>query len=484
MTREAVLTNLAKLVAQFGLESKPIGEVEISGVAQNAQLVRPGDLFIALRGQKFHGLDFAQQAITNGAVAILTDSVSANLPPLSVPILVHPNPRAVTGAICAEVFDLVNFRLFGVTGTNGKTSTATYLAWILNQVGISCGLSASTERIVGGNKIAAGLTTPEVSELFRLLADMKSAGNSAAVIEVSAQAIQRHRIDGLHFEVSGFTNLSRDHLDDFGSMDSYLNVKQRLFTDFSDSCVINVEDSYGQKLSESLSRPTTVGPESTDWTYEISNSIPAQLTLRSAKKTLSFEVSAGTLMAKNFALAILMALRAGVSEEMLQEKVRKVAVEVPGRLQRVSPASPAVYVDYAHTPAGVAAAVSEISKTTDYLTVVLGASGNRDSGKRPEMALATAGAHRLVITDQHPRDEDPAQIRSALVAAARKIFFGEQLSEIADPAKAIEFAIRKTPANGAVLWCGPGHLNYREVAGQKIPFSAVEIAKTLVEAAK
>lgn len=478
------MTNLSKLVAQFGLEPIPVADVAISGVAQNAQLVRLGDLFIALKGQKFHGLDFAKQAISNGAVAILSDKDSAvHFEAFGVPILLHPNPRLIAGNICAEVYDLSNFRIFGITGTNGKTSTATYLAWLLNKAGISSGLSASTERIVGNQTLPAGLTTPEVSELFRLLSDMKAAGNRAAVIEVSAQAIQRNRIDGLRFEVSGFTNLSRDHLDDFENMNAYLAVKKRLFTEFSETSVINVEDQYGKSLAKEISGSITIGAEGTDWVYEISNSIPAELKLNSGGKYLVSEVAAGSLMAKNFALALVMANVAGVSHEELQLIAGNVDIQVPGRLQRVSKASPAVYVDYAHTPAGVAAAVSEISKTTNYLTVVLGASGNRDRGKRPEMALATKGADHLVITDQHPRDEEPKGIRSTLLAAAQKIFSKEQLSEIADPAKAIEFAISTTPKDGAVLWCGPGHLKYREIAGAKVPFNAIEIAKKLVEAA-
>lgn len=482
MTREADLTKFSKLAEIFGFSIIGDSAVELSGVAQSANQVRPGDLFVALSGAKHHGIDFLQQAISNGAVALLTDQAGLEkIEAASLPYAVVSEPRVVLGRICAEVFDISGLRLFAVTGTNGKTSTATFLSWLLNSVGISCGLSASTGRIIGSKSWPATLTTPEVSELFRLLADMKIAGNQAAAVEVSAQAIERHRIDGLKFEVSGFTNLSRDHLDDFGSMENYLATKQRLFSEFSLSSVINIEDQYGEQLANALPDALTLGESNADVRFQVSPGRPARLQISTDSNQTVCKVAAGPLMARNFALAFAIALKAGVDFSALAKVSEKVTTVIPGRLQRVSSSQPAVYVDYAHTPAGVKSAVSELLQTNENLTVVLGASGNRDQGKRSGMAEATAGASQLVITDQHPRDEDPALIRAALIESANKVLSPNQIHEIPDPEQAIAWAISHTPRDGAVLWCGPGHLDYREVSGQKLPFNAIEIARRLVE---
>jgi UDP-N-acetylmuramoyl-L-alanyl-D-glutamate--2,6-diaminopimelate ligase len=186
-------------------------------------------------------------------------------------------------------------------------------------------------------------------------------------------------------------------------------------------------------------------------------------------------------MAKNLVLALVMLLEAEFEPQALAEAAKLADLHVPGRLELVSQLRPHVYVDYAHTPAGVAGAVGEIRKRYPTLTVVLGASGNRDQGKRTEMGLAATSADLLIITDQHPRDEDPASIRHALVSAASTKLEAGRILEIPDPATAIKRAISETPADGAVLWCGPGHLTYREIRGEKVPFDARAIARAAVQ---
>jgi UDP-N-acetylmuramoyl-L-alanyl-D-glutamate--2,6-diaminopimelate ligase len=450
-------------------------------VAQNSSLVKPGYLFAALNGQKFNGLDFAQDALSKGAVALLVSKESIEqAKKFGLPILVCSDPLLVLGDTCQRVFDISGLRLFAVTGTNGKTSTVSYLAWLLEKLGLSTGFSASTMRKLGNQVLESNLTTPQVSEVYELLSQMKRAGNQAAVFEVSAQALIRHRVDGLRFEISGFTNLSRDHLDDFSSMNDYLEAKKLLFTKHSQFSVINVEDEYGRALAESLPDSVTIG-SSGSWTYQASSGIPARLSANFDSQHFECEVPAGSLMAKNLALAVAIALSAGFQGSEIQKALEKVDLVVPGRLQRVSEKSPAVFVDYAHTPAGVEAAVAELRKSYGHLVVVLAASGNRDQGKRPAMAHAASSADLVVVTDQHPRDEDPALIRATLVSSLLEELPPQNVVEIADPKAAIAHAISSASANGAVLWCGPGHLKYREVAGVKVPFDALAIAKDLVE---
>jgi UDP-N-acetylmuramoyl-L-alanyl-D-glutamate--2,6-diaminopimelate ligase len=326
--------------------------------------------------------------------------------------------------------------------------------------------------------LPATLTSPEVTELHDLLAQMREAGAHHAAIEVSAQAMIRNRIDAVKFNVVGFSNLSRDHLDDFSDMDSYLKAKAKLFTgEFAQQGVVLVEDDWARKLYESCSIPVVGIGEGLEYQYRYENQ---ELSI-TGKHKLSVHFPQGALMAKNLVLAMVMLFEAGFTPEKLATAVSSNDLHVPGRLELISALKPHVYVDYAHTPAGVASAVAEIKQRYPKLTLVLGASGNRDQGKRAEMGLAGADADLLIITDQHPRDEDPASIRHALLTAAATKLEAGRILEIPDPAQAIKRAISETDADSAVLWCGPGHLTYREIRGVKVPFDARAIAREAVQ---
>jgi UDP-N-acetylmuramoyl-L-alanyl-D-glutamate--2,6-diaminopimelate ligase len=466
---------ISALAQKFNL-SRNGADVEIGSVAMASQLCKPGSLFIATQGLKSHGLDFLDQAIANGAVAVLSDRAVET----ELPVMIHPDPRSIAGAVSDLVYGTSssNMTLFGVTGTNGKTSTTNYLHQILCGLGLSAGMSASTNRIVGDAVLAATLTSPEVTELHDLLAQMRETGAQHAAIEVSAQAMIRHRIDAVKFNVVGFSNLSRDHLDDFSDMDSYLKAKAELFTgEFAQQGVVLVEDDWGRKLYDSCAIPVVGIGEGLEYQYRYENQ---ELSI-AGKCNLSVHFPQGALMAKNLVLALVMLLEAGFSPEKLVAAVSNTDLHVPGRLELVSDREPHVYVDYAHTPAGVASAVAEIKQRYPKLTLVLGASGNRDQGKRAEMGLAGADADLLIITDQHPRDEDPASIRHALLTAAATKLEAGRILEIPDPAQAIQRAISETDVDSAVLWCGPGHLTYREISGVKVPFDARSIAREAVE---
>jgi len=455
---------LSELAQQLGLELTGSADPEITGVAITAQFITQNGLFIAAPGAKHHGLEFLDKAIELGAVALLTDREGS----WPIPALVCQDPKALAGSVAELVYGTWESELFAVTGTNGKTSTSYYLRRLLAAAGMPAGLISSAEQIIGGQSQSAELTTPEAPRLHQLLSQMRAVGEKHCALEVSAQALVRNRVDGLRFKVAGFTNLSRDHLDDFGTMDNYLAAKARLFEESRcDLAVINIEDEWGARLFESISIPKfSLGPNA-DYEFSFDGS---SLEIK-GRSNLRIEYYGTGLMAKNLALAATMLLAAGVK---LPDGI-KVDAEVPGRLQLVSEKRPHVFVDYAHTPAGVAAAFSEISARYPSVTVVLGASGNRDRAKQPEMVAGTRGAQLLIVTDQHPRDEDPGQIRSELVAAAKTL--GANFVEIADPASAIAEAVSQTEPEGAILWCGPGHLKYREVAGAKVFFDAIETAR-------
>lgn len=465
------MSNLGLLASEFHCTLLGDAGVEPKSIAISSNFCEPGSLFVAVPGEKGHGLDYLATAVSAGATSLLTDQAGT----YPIPTLIHPQPRQIAGFIAKEIFQTPITGLLGVTGTNGKTSTAFYLQRLMVAAGIPTGLISSAAQIIGADQRASELTTPEAPRLHQLLSQMRQHGQRHAALEVSAQALVRNRIDGLVFDIAGFTNLSRDHLDDFGTMENYLSAKARLFTpEFSKRAVINVEDAFGHELFQSVHIPKVgIGP---NLDYQVSYS--QNNLVISGKVDAKFEFSQGNLMAKNFALALVMLIEHGVAISDLAAAAKAIDQQIPGRLQRVSEREPAVYVDYAHTPAGVESAVQEILQKHGRVVVVLGASGNRDQGKRSEMALSCLGADKLIITDQHPRDEDPAQIRKALLSAASELDC--EVFEEADPAAAITKAIAM--ANGAaVLWCGPGHLKYREIAGKKVEFDAIAIARAVLE---
>jgi UDP-N-acetylmuramoyl-L-alanyl-D-glutamate--2,6-diaminopimelate ligase len=469
---EKPVSNLAALAKEFGCTLSGDGTFTPAGVAIGSGFVEKDFLFIATGGAKAHGLDFLEAAVTRGARALLTNREGDYF----LPTLVHPNPREIAGKLASRIFATPQDGLLAVTGTNGKTSTVYYLQRLLKALGQNCGLISSAGQIVAGRSFSSELTTPEAPRLHQLLAKMRSAGEQRGAIEVSAQALVRNRVDGLRFEVAGFSNLSRDHLDDFDSMENYLSAKANLFTEqFSDKAVINVEDDWGKKLFSQIAIPKVGIGNGLDYQYRLEN---RRLKV-SGRHSLEIVFAQGELMAKNFVLACVMLLETGIESSALEKAASLIDQQVPGRLQLVSDQLPQFFVDYAHTPEGVRAAVQEILRRNQDLTVILGASGNRDQGKRVEMAIALKGANRIIITDQHPRDEDPQSIRATLMSAARTL--DAELIEIADAAEVAKAAVRITPKTGAILWCGPGQLTYREIKGAKVPFSAIDSARLAVE---
>jgi len=462
----------SELANRFSLELFGDGAVELNGVAISTRDLTEGSLFIAVQGQNSHGLDFLDQAIELGARAVLSDRQGD----LALPNLFHPDPRSIAGHVASEIYETndSNMQLYAVTGTNGKTSTVFYLNELLNALGQSSGMISSAFSVVGSQRQLTELTTPEAPKIHQLLSRMRAQDQLSAVVEASAQGLTRSRLKGLRFRVAGFTNLSRDHLDDYPNMASYLAAKAELFTkDYADKAVVFLEDEFARELFEQIEIPkVSIGG---DYQFSYRDST---LTL-SGKAELSAKLSLPSLMAKNLALALVMLIEEGYAPDKLERALEAIDLEVPGRLQRVSDSKPAVFVDYAHTPQAVLASAREISENFSEITILLAASGDRDAGKRELMAKAAKEhASRIIVTDQHPRSEDPAKIRSQLIAGLEGF---SNFEEIADPETAIKRAINITSPGGAVLWCGPGHLKYREVQGKKIAFDAVEIAREALE---
>jgi len=484
---------LSELANHFRF-SVPEQDASLTGITMSTSNCRSGDLFVAMPGAKTHGAEFIAKAIDLGAVAIATDSAGlAYAEDISVPVVLVENPRKRLGELAAFVYGNQTGNmpiLFGTTGTNGKTSTTYLLDAILRQLGEVTGFSSTAERHIAGEVITSKLTTPEATEMHALIARMREKKVTAAGIEVSAQALTHSRVDGLVFDVAGFTNLSHDHLDDYGDMQRYLAAKADLFTkQRAKKAVICLDSSYGKEVVAKSEVPcvtltSELGVEA-NWHVAVTAENPMftsfvlagpdGVTIRSRVPLL------GKHMVANAALAIVMLIEAGFEAEKIAKAIANgIDAYLPGRIERVSgDTGPTVYVDFGHSPDAFLQTLEAVRKVTDgILIMVFGASGNRDTTKRQAMAqIAAAEADIVVITDYHSRDEDPDAIRSALEGFAREAYPKREIYNISPPENAIRKAVSLATAGDAILWAGPGHQDYREVKGVRTHSSARDSAR-------
>ncbi|MET0304362.1 MAG: Mur ligase family protein, partial [Microbacteriaceae bacterium] len=316
--------SLARLVQEFQLEHRGSVEgVEVTGVTLSTGDLHPGDLYVGVQGANSHGASYAEKARDGGAVAVLTDAAGADLAASSeLPIIVVDSPREALGEVAAWVYRTREepAMLFGTTGTNGKTSTSYLLEGIMRQLGLVTGLSSTSERHIGDLTVVSRLTTPEASEMHALLARMRESGVRAVAVEVSAQALSRNRVDGLHFDVVSFTNLSHDHLDDYADMDEYFQAKLALFQpDFGGRGVVSLDTPWGSKVVERSHIPVTTISATpgvpAEWTVEILDEQPAYTEFRlsgpDGRSLVTRVPLIGWHMAANAGLAIVMLVEAG-----------------------------------------------------------------------------------------------------------------------------------------------------------------------------
>ena len=422
---------------------------EIRELAYDAREVPSGSLFFCVPGSRADGHDFAADAVERGALALV---VERRLP-LDVPQLVVSSTRAAMPRAAVEFFGDPTARLpvAGVTGTNGKTTTA-YLLWsILAAAGESPGLLTNVERRVGYEVREVGLNTPESIDLQRLFHEMLEAGNRTCVMEATSMASVKGRLEGTRFVVLVFTNLSQDHLDFHGSMEDYFESKRRLFAQAA-RAVINVGDEFGARLAAEIPDAVTFRPS--DSLGEIELKLPGRFNLENAQA------------------AVAAARALGIAEDAIKQGIELVE-RVPGRFDAVDEGQPfTVLVDYAHTPGAletVLEAARELARGR--VICVFGAGGDRDRAKRPVMGqVVTELADLALVTSDNPRSEDPAAI-------ADEVVDGLDLQVELDRRRAIERALEWARAGDVVVIAGKGHERGQEVAGQKLPFDDREVAR-------
>jgi UDP-N-acetylmuramoyl-L-alanyl-D-glutamate--2,6-diaminopimelate ligase len=459
----------------------------ITGVTLNSRTVRPGDLYAALPGQRAHGADYLDEAVRAGAVAVLTDPTGQQRARRSgVAVLVLPDPRAALGALAARVYGDPARRLmtFGVTGTNGKTTTTYLLDAALRAQGRRTGLVGTIEIRVDTERVLSTGTTPEAPDLHALLAVMGEHEISACSMEVSSHALAQHRVDGVVFDVAGFTNLTRDHLDYHRTMEDYFAAKAALFTpEHARRAVVCVDDDWGRLLAERATIPVTtvsLDPSSAaDWvvrSVRYRDGLPVVDLDGPADAVVVRCPLPGDFNVANCALAVAMLVDSGIPASTAADLVAD-AGAVPGRMERVIGAAadgePTAVVDYAHSPDAVAKALAALRPLGSPLVIVLGAGGDRDREKRPLMGQAAAvGADVVIVTDDNPRSEDPSEIRAAVLAGARQgaASSGARVLQVPDRRAAVAVGVREAWGGGVLLIAGKGHEQGQEIGGTVHPF--------------
>ncbi len=468
-----------------------IASVRVRGLTQDSRAVRPGDLFVALAGGRQHGLDHAAAAVAAGAVAVLHDR-PGHEPNLGVPAAGVTQLRARLGAIAGRAYADPSRALavVGVTGTNGKTSTVQLLAQAWSRAGQVAGTIGTLGAGIHPHIQAGQRTTPDVIAVHGLLAAMRGEGATHVAMEVSSHALDQGRVDGVRFAAAVFTNLTRDHLDYHPDMDAYYAAKARLFGEHAPALsVINVDDPWGVRLAATHAGARVVsysadGAKATIAAREVAlNAAGIAFTLRAPDG----EAAVRSRLLGRFNVSNLLAV-AGVLHGLGWAVARIAATlselePVHGRMNRLGGdgARPLVVVDYAHTPDALAQALTSLREhARGRLTCVFGCGGERDTGKRPQMAaLAERLSDRVIVTDDNPRSEDGDRIIADIVAGFAR---PQAVSVERDRAAAIGLALAGCGADDVVLVAGKGHEPYQEIAGQRLPFDDHAIARRLLEA--
>jgi UDP-N-acetylmuramoyl-L-alanyl-D-glutamate--2,6-diaminopimelate ligase len=468
---------LSEAVRGLALSGSCGADPEVAGVAHDSRRAAPGDVYVAIVGERFDGRRFAGDAVARGAVAIVGPPPGSATPP-EVPWLVTAEPRSVLGPLAARVYGHPDREMVmaGVTGTNGKTTTAILLAGLLSAAGLPAGVLGTLGNRFRETVFEGGHTTPEASDLFCILRAMKSAGAQAVAMEVSSHALAMGRVAGAAFDVAVFTNLSRDHLDFHLDLAGYFAAKRRLFSQLkaTGKAVVNVDDPYGRELLAELPGAITFGATGAV------RVVDAELSTRGTRARIatprgSLDVTSPLLGRFNLANT-LAAVAAAEALELSHDAIAYGLAHqrpVPGRMEPVDRSQPfAVYVDYAHTDDGLRAALTSLREMVGpagKVVVVFGCGGERDPGKRPLMGeTAERLADRVIVTDDNPRREDADGIVAMILRGIRRP--GAVLVE-RDRARAIGAAIAEARSGDAVLIAGKGHEDYQVFGAERRRFS-------------
>jgi UDP-N-acetylmuramoyl-L-alanyl-D-glutamate--2,6-diaminopimelate ligase len=461
------------------------GGVQVSALAYDNRCVQPETLFFCVPGFTRDGHDFAADAVNRGAVALVVERPL----PLEVPQLRVDSVRAAMAPAAAAFFGDPTSRLqtVGITGTNGKTTTAFLARELLEAGGLQAGLLGTVKSIIGGQEREVQRTTPEAIDLQRTFKEMLDAGDQACVMEVSSHALELHRADAIHFTAGIFTNLTQDHLDFHPTMEAYFAAKRMLFVpDAPKAAIVNIDDPYGARLATELEKPITFALRA-EATYQATH-----LTTGLGGSEFTAQTPDGPLELKSplrgefnvyNVLGALAAARAlNIPLETSKEAIAK-AAQVPGRFQTLEAGQPfAVLVDYAHTPDSLDNVLHAArGLTQNRLITVFGCGGDRDRGKRRVMGeIAGRLADLAVVTSDNPRSEPPEAILAEILAGMHDA--RAKVESEVDRRRAIALAIDAAEPGDVVVIAGKGHEQGQEFdGGRKIPFDDVTVAREILQ---
>ncbi len=456
------------------------GAVTVADVHHDSRAVSPGSLFVAIRGARADGHDYLEAAVAAGAAAVCVEREGS----LRVPQLVVADTRRALAPLAAEVHGHPSRRLpvVAVTGTNGKTTVVHFMEAVAAAAGLTPGIAGTLGARIAGRQVALGHTTPEASDFQRLLAAMVEAGVELAAVEVSSHALHYGRADATSFRLAAFTNLSQDHLDLHGDMESYYRAKASLFTsDRAEAAVIWVDDPSGRRLAGETAVPVvTVGLHDGDvHAANVAVSVAgSQFDVVAGGDAFPVEIRLpGRFNVDNALIAAACALELGIGAGAIAAGLAAVA-RVPGRMDPVRVnGGPAVLVDYAHTPAGIAAVIDAARGfRPGRIVAVVGAGGDRDRHKRPEMGRAAAAADLVVVTTDNPRSEAVDSIVAAVAEGARAVA-PERVVVEPDRRRAIRAAVRAAGEGDLVLVLGKGHEQGQDFGDRVVPFDDLTVAR-------
>jgi len=483
-TRPVQLADLAERL------SAPVDtDVSITGVSLASGRVLPGDLYAALPGSRNHGAQFLSEAVERGAVAVLTDEVGGKIADEhGVPTIVVADPRSAVGPVSAYVYGdpTETLSVIGITGTNGKTSTAYLVEAGLRAAGRRTALIGTVETRIGDETIESERTTPEAPELQALFAYALEQGVTDLVMEVSSHALALHRADGIRFVAGGFTMFGLDHLDFHLDVDDYLAAKSMLFDGRSRTEIINLDEPATAGLIQPGTVTYSVSDDSADWWASDIDGVGFDQSFIAHSPDGGAHDAAVRLPGRhNIANALLaLASLAAVGVETATAVAGIAACSgIPGRMELVSGDGPIRgVVDYAHKPDAITAVLEALRPiTSGRIIAVLGAGGDRDTGKRPIMgAAAGERADLVIVTDDNPRSEDPAAIRAGVLAGVGET---EHL-DVPGRAEAVDEAVRLARPGDTIALLGKGHESGQELADRTVPFDdRLALAAALRDAA-
>lgn len=457
---------LKKLLKDLEVEVKGSREIEVTGISSHSQFISPGSLFIAKKGRTFDGTEFIPKAIETGAVAVITDFYNPFLQ--GIVQVVTPEVEKLEALLAQRYYETEKTPLFliGITGTNGKTTTAYLIQHLLSK----CGLMGTIETVIGAQRFPAQLTTADVVTNHKVLKEMGDAGLKAAVMEVTSHALDQNRVEGISFDMGIFTNLSQDHLDYHGTMEAYLKAKMKLFNQ-SKQTIYNKDEkiSFREGVSYALDAEADVKGKNITFSLE-------GTTFDLHYKNRVIQVNS-PLMGRYNVYNVLATFAALLTKgESLTALVKKLATfpGVPGRLERIAnPRGIYLFVDFAHTPEALEKVLETLHEVKrGKIITIFGCGGERDQSKRPLMAQAAEKySDQVIVTSDNPRGEDPQSICNEISQGLRR----EALIE-PDRRAAIERGIFMAQENDTVLIAGRGHEPFQKIGGRRIPFDDREVA--------